>query len=175
MHAYTCVSLCMRLEQLFWSCEWNKELVATAREEVITLNVGHLGDAQGLIISLNASGFPMFSPYTHGWPMTHQPLYLHSKPLLHYLNLEASFWKVGGQTSCASSFIISPSSYKWRTHDLDHVHLSKYCTCYAFFHHDIQKETVHIYLDSPDWLWCSPTSLRDRTQSCLETDITPFR
>lgn len=147
----------------------------TAREEVITLNVGHLGDAQGLIISLNASGFPMFSPYTHGWPMTHQPLYLHSKPLLHYLNLEASFWKVGGQTSCASSFIISPSSYKWRTHDLDHVHLSKYCTCYAFFHRDIQKETVHIYLDSPDWLWCSPTSLRDRTQSCLETDVTPFR
>lgn len=86
----------MRLEQLFWSCEWNKELVATAREEVITLNVGHLGDAQGLIISLNASGFPMFSPYTHCWPMTHQPLYLHSKPLLHYLNPEASFCKAGG-------------------------------------------------------------------------------
>lgn len=100
-------------------------LVATAGEEVITLNVGHLGDAQGLIISLNASGFPMFSPYTHCWPMTHQPVYPHSKPLLHYLNRQASCWKVGGQTPGSSSFIISPSSHKRRTHNLNRVHSSK--------------------------------------------------
>lgn len=66
-----CVPLCVA--QLYPGCEWNKVLVATAGEEVITLNVGHLGEARGLIISLNASGFPMFSPYTHCWPMTHQP------------------------------------------------------------------------------------------------------
>lgn len=141
------------LEQLHRGCEWNEVLVATAGEEVITLNAGHLGDAQGLIISLNASGFPMFSPYTHCWPMTHQPLYPHSKPLLHYLNREASCWEVGGQTPGSSSFIISPSSYKWRIHDLDHVHLAKCCTHFAFFQH-VQKEPVDFYLDSADWLWC---------------------
>lgn len=130
----------MRSEQLYRGCEWNKVLVATAGEEVITLNVGHLGDAQGLIISLNASGFPMFSPYTHCWPMTHQPLYPHSKPLLHYLNREASCRKVGGQTPGSISFIISPSSYKWRTHDLEHIHLSGYCTYYAFFQHEVRTK-----------------------------------
>lgn len=141
-------ALGMRFERFYWSCEWKKELVATARKEVITLNTGNLGDEQGLIISLNASGFPMFSPYTHCWPMTHQALYLHSKPLLHYLNLEASFWKVGGQTPGSTSFVISPSSYKWRTHDWGLVTLVKYHTCSAFFH-DVQKGMLHIYLDSP--------------------------
>lgn len=165
----------MWLEQLYQGCEWNKVLVATAGEEVITLNVGHLGDAQGLIISLNASGFPMFSPYTHCWPMTHQPLYPHSKPLLHYLNREASCWKVGGQTPGSSSFIISPSAYKWRVHDLDHVCLAKYSTYYTFLQHDVQKEPVRFYLDSPVWLWCWLTSLHDRTQDCLETDVTLWR
>lgn len=149
-------------------CERNKVLVATAGEEVITLNVGHSGDAQGLIISLNASGFPMFSPYTHSWPMTHQPLSPHSKPLLHYLNREASCWKVGGQTPGSSSFIISPSSCKWRTHDLNRVHLSKRRTYYEFFRHDAQEETGHFYLCSPGWSWCSPTSLRDKTQSPVD-------
>lgn len=67
----------------------------------------------------------MFSPYTHYWPMTHQPVYPHSKPLLHYLNRQASCWKVGGQTPGSSSFIISPYSHKRRTHDLNCVHSSK--------------------------------------------------
>lgn len=58
--------------------------------------LGHLGDARGLIISLNARGFPMFLPYTHRWPMTHQSLHPRSKPWLHYLNREASCLKVGG-------------------------------------------------------------------------------
>lgn len=103
---YVHVCVFMRLEQLYWGCEWNKVLTATAGEEVITLNVGRLGDARGLIKSLTASGFPMFSPYTHRWPMTHQPLYPHSKPLLHYLNSEASCWKVGGQLTLTRLLII---------------------------------------------------------------------
>lgn len=125
----TRVPLCLWWEQLYRGCEWNKVLVATAGEEVITLNVGHLGDAQGLIISLNASGFPMFSPYTHRWPMTHQPLSPHSKPLLHYLNREASCRKVGGQTPGPASFIISPPSSKpGINHSLARVHLAKFWT-----------------------------------------------
>lgn len=53
--------------------------------------LGTWENAQSLIMSLNAWGFLLFSPYTHHWPMTHQPLHLHSKPLFHYLNHEASF------------------------------------------------------------------------------------
>lgn len=53
--------------------------------------LGTWENAQSLIMSLNAWGFLLFSPYTHHWPMTHQPLDLHSKPLLHYLNHQASF------------------------------------------------------------------------------------
>lgn len=145
MFICVCVCLCVLLEQLYWGCEWNRVLVATAGEEVITLNIGSSGDARGLIKSLNASGFPMFSPYTHRWPMTHQPLYSHSKPLLHYLNREASCWKVGGQltlslqTPNSSSFIISPSSYKWGIHHLGHAHFTKHCAYCGFFQHDAQK------------------------------------
>lgn len=112
--------------------------------------LGHLGDTRGLIISLNAWGFPMFSPYTHSWPMTHQPLYPHSKPLLHYLNREASCRKVGGWIIGFSWFIFLLSFYIWRMHDLHLTSLVKCCTCHAFFKPDLWKEADHFYLDSQD-------------------------
>lgn len=116
--------------------------------------LGHLGDARGLIISPNAWGFPLSSPYTHRWPMTHQPLHPHSKPLLHYLNREASCRKVGGRTFGFSSFIISSSSCKWHIHSLDHVSMGKCWTCCSFLQHDIWKGQGHFYLDLPDWGVC---------------------
>lgn len=108
--------------------------------------LGRLRDTGGLIISQNAWGFPMFSPYTHSWPMTHQPLYPHSKPLLHYLNREASCRKVGGRIVGFSWFIYPLTSYKWRMHDLHLASLVKYCTCYAFFQRDLWKEADHFHL-----------------------------
>lgn len=85
-------------------------------------------------MSLNAWGFLLFSPYTHHWPMTHQPLHLHSKPLFHYLNHEASFlegWRANLRR--LTVYHCGPSSCKWRTQDSEHVHSSEYCTCCAFF------------------------------------------
>lgn len=164
-----CISAYVTRAVVIWGCEWNKVHVASLGEEVITLNVGHLGAARGLIISLNASGFPMFSPYAHCWPMTHQPLHLILSLYCITLIVKHHVGGLGGSSLSPSKpqplvvYHFLPSSYKWRKHAFEGVYLRKFCTYYEFFLLDSKE---------PDRLSCWPTSLYDRTQRCLETDLT---
>lgn len=86
------------------------------------------------------------------------------------------FWKVGGQTSGASPFIIAASSYKWRTQDLEHVHSSEYCTCCAFFPARCAKRSSLRLQRAALTGWAAVFASvgRDGTQSSAQTDVTFF-
>lgn len=129
-------------------------------------------------MSLNAWGFLLFSPYTHHWPMTHQPLDLHSKPLFHYLNHEASFlegWRANLRRLTVYHCRPLPVSDVRRTRSTS-IHQN---TAHAvhFSRWDVPKEAVGVCREPPRrarrrYL---PVSGQDGTQSSVQTDVTFFR
>lgn len=141
--------------------------------------LGPWENAQSLIMSLNASGFLLFSPYTHHWPMTHQPLDLHSKPLFHYPNHEASFlegWRANlwrltvyhcGPLLVSDVHKTRSTSVHQNTAHAGHFSLAGCAqrSCLSLLR-AAKSGRVTGYL---------PASRQDGTQSSVQTDVTFFQ